>query len=292
MNYRNWLLQSLVVVLACSIHSTASANPATVGEWGPVVPWPLIAVSAANLPDGRIIAWSSNGINESPGDGPEYTHSTIYNPLNNTFSQANHDVHDMFCAGISMLEDGTVVTSGGNSGALETSIFDYKTNTWRRVSDMNYARWYGTNITTPDNEIFSTFAMRANEKTERYQPSDNQWVNLPGAPMKDTMEEQTLANAFVHPYNKGTSAQWLSFMHVAPNGQIFHSGPLETMHWFDPRGAGSVTKAGKRIGGNDQARNFGNAVMFDIGKVLIVGGSGYLAKSTLRRWSSTVPRRR
>ena len=32
----------------------------SVGSWGPVLPWPHVAVSAANLPDGRILTWSGS----------------------------------------------------------------------------------------------------------------------------------------------------------------------------------------------------------------------------------------
>ncbi len=32
---------------------------ASAGEWGEVISWPHIAISAANLPDGRILSWSS-----------------------------------------------------------------------------------------------------------------------------------------------------------------------------------------------------------------------------------------
>ncbi|MEA3086884.1 MAG: galactose oxidase, partial [Paraburkholderia sp.] len=43
------------------------------------------------------------------------------------------------------------------------------------------------------------------------------------------------------------------------------------MHWFDTAGNGSVTQAGNR--GNDSDAMNGNAVMYDIGKILAVGGA-------------------
>ena len=36
------------------------ADKATYGEWGPLLPWPFIPVTAANLPDGRIVTFASN----------------------------------------------------------------------------------------------------------------------------------------------------------------------------------------------------------------------------------------
>ena len=30
------------------------------GQWGPVIPWPFVPVSAANLPDGRVLTWAAS----------------------------------------------------------------------------------------------------------------------------------------------------------------------------------------------------------------------------------------
>ena len=37
------------------------------GSWGPVINWPHIPVSAANLADGRVLTWASNLPNDFPG---------------------------------------------------------------------------------------------------------------------------------------------------------------------------------------------------------------------------------
>ena len=41
-------------LLVCLLSGTRAGANATDGAWGPVIPWPHIAVSAANLPDGRV----------------------------------------------------------------------------------------------------------------------------------------------------------------------------------------------------------------------------------------------
>ena len=51
---------------------------------------------------------------------------------------------------------------------------------------------------------------------------------------------------------------------------MFHAGPSVTMHWFDTTGKGDWQEAGTRPG--DDAMN-GNAVMYDAGKILTVGGA-------------------
>lgn len=51
---------------------------------------------------------------------------------------------------------------------------------------------------------------------------------------------------------------------------MFHAGPSAQMHWFtNLGGAGSVTGAGNR---GPTAMN-GNAVMYEAGKILTVGGA-------------------
>jgi galactose oxidase len=51
---------------------------------------------------------------------------------------------------------------------------------------------------------------------------------------------------------------------------VFHAGPSTQMNWFTTAGAGGQIAAGSRPG--DHAMN-GNAVMFDSGKILTLGGS-------------------
>jgi galactose oxidase len=64
------------------------------------------------------------------------------------------------------------------------------------------------------------------------------------------------------------------WLFAASNGRVFHAGPSKAMHWFDTTGSGAVTAAGNR--GTDGDAMNGNAVMFDIGRILAVGGApGY-----------------
>jgi len=47
------------------------------GSWSNVKAWPHVAVSAANLPDGRVLTWSSSEIDGFPSGNPEFTHATV-----------------------------------------------------------------------------------------------------------------------------------------------------------------------------------------------------------------------
>ena len=238
------------------------------GQWSNVIGWPHIAVSAANLPDGRILTWASNETTAFPV-ADQFTHSAIFNPANNSFETTNNPSHDMFCAGISILEDGTILASGGNPQLRNTSVFRTNSLSWSAASLMNQQRWYGTNLTLPNSEVFSTFAKGANNSPEVYSPVSG-WTDVPGASMGDLLNEQNTANT--NAANDSTTAQWYAFMHVAPDGRVFHSGPTQTMHWFDTAGSGNVVNAGTRLNG-DRHRQFGSSVMYDVGKLLVTGGN-------------------
>src|SRR5260370_4548520 len=54
-------------------------------------------------------------------------------------------------------------------------------------------------------------------------------------------------------------------------GTVFQAGPSKQMNWITTTGSGTITGAGDR-GSSADAMN-GNAVMYDIGKILTVGGA-------------------
>ena len=54
-------------------------------------------------------------------------------------------------------------------------------------------------------------------------------------------------------------------------GKVFQAGPSAQMHWITTTGAGTITPAGARGSAGDEMN--GNAVLYDIGKILTVGGA-------------------
>ena len=67
--------------------------------------------------------------------------------------------------------------------------------------------------------------------------------------------------------------EWYPWLHVAPNGKLFLSGPTDNFYWIDPNGASTnnVAFAGARIA-NDRMRLWGNSIMYRPGLLLITGG--------------------
>src|SRR5206468_12551320 len=60
------------------------------------------------------------------------------------------------------------------------------------------------------------------------------------------------------------------FMHLAPNGKVFCAGPSQTTRYLDATGTGAWSLVGNN---NFDTRNWGSSVMYDEGKVLLMGGS-------------------
>ncbi len=108
--------------------ATQAQADATNGAWGPVIQWPHVPVSMANLPNGKILSWSGSERRTWPTT--EQTYSATFDPVNNQFEEIFHPSHNMFCAHQSMAEDGDVFVTGGRNqlNSPWTSVFDYETN--------------------------------------------------------------------------------------------------------------------------------------------------------------------
>jgi hypothetical protein len=132
--------------------ANAAVDPANVGQWSPVVNWPVVAVNQVLLKDGRVLMW------DGEGDGSGCIGSTsarVYDPATGLFTPVpipyfqNHE-DDIFCSAQTVLPDGRVLVVGGHDcdgpgfGIRMTNLFDPATLTWTRGPDMNFRRWYPT----------------------------------------------------------------------------------------------------------------------------------------------------
>ena len=229
------------------------------GTFSAVQPWPFIPVSAANLPDGRIVAWASNERTSFPS-GPEFTYTGIWDPQTDQFTEIPHPSHDMFCSHHVMLEDGKVFVSGGrNQGNSPwTSTFDYETEEWVQLPNMNRGRWYPTSVFMPDGRVVTSIGSGGGNTAEVWNGT-NDWSLLGGlnfdAPILD--------------FNNHGERNWWPLMHLAPDGSIFHSGPTPKMHMIDVSGSGSLTETNTH---SSWYPKHGTTVMYEEGKLLTAGG--------------------
>lgn len=233
-----------VVVSFDPLASAVSAG--TQGQWAAPIAWPAVAINAVLLPNGKVLTYGRN------------LHvPTLWSPSNpSAFTNLTRPA-DIFCSGQALMRDGRLLVTGGHSGRNNFGIkvaylFDYRTNGWTRVPDMRNGRWYPTATMLPNGQVLTISggdtAGALNLIPEVYQPGTNTWRTLTSA---------------------SRPVPYYPMMFVAPNGRVFYAGPEQATAYLNPAGKGSWT-AGPTS--TCCYRDYGAAVMYDAGKILIVGG--------------------
>ena len=238
--------------------ATAPLDRIRLGEWGAVIPWtPHIPVSAATLPDGRILTFASNQRTTFPS-GPEFTYAATWNPATGQFVEYNHPSHDMFCGALVMLPDGRVLVNGGRNTTVRSSIFDWRVNTWTRTPDMNDPRWYNTSVALPNGRVWTVSGSGGSGTAERWDNASG-WSRLTGINWNTVLAEPGYINI------------WHPLLLLAPDGRLIHFGPTDTMHWVTTDGGGSLSNTGTVVPGSHYPKE-GAWVMFNEGRILVAGG--------------------
>ena len=119
---------------------------------------------------------------------------------------------------------------------------------------MNNGRWYPTNTTLPNGDVLVVSGwvdtgVGVNVEPQVWQTATTSWRNLSAAHL-------------VLPF--------YPFMFVAPNGKVFCAGPARLSRYLNVSGTGAWSSVGNNKFGT---RNWGSAVMYDNGKVLLMGGT-------------------
>jgi Domain of unknown function (DUF1929)/Glyoxal oxidase N-terminus/Fibronectin type III domain/Galactose oxidase, central domain len=222
----------------------AQSDPSVKGSWSAVQTWPIVSVHASLLPTGKVVFYSYS-------DDPH-----LWDPSNGSIVAATKVGYNIFCSGLTLLADGRLFVGGGhisnNVGLNDASIYDGVTNTWSREPDMNAGRWYPTTTTLADGSVLVVSgdidtSVHANPLPQVW--TNGVWRDLNTAQLKVAL---------------------YPFMLLAPNGKVFNAGPQQTSRVLDTTGTGTWFTGPASTGGN---RSYGSAVMYEAGKVLIVGGN-------------------
>jgi hypothetical protein len=240
-----------------------AGNEGDVGQWGPLIDWPVVAIHDALLPNGKVVAWDTSNNNDLCNTTPlpwscsytkttdhTFTRATVYDPATGTQTAAWVQGHNIFCAGLAHLTDGRLFTAGGNAdpqsnGIVNTYTFNFANNAWTLGADMQYPRWYPTVTALTNGDMLITGGrpwlpeVRATDGSLR--TVSEAWMDLPLYPWMD----------------------------VAPDGRVFYSGPDDNLRKLDPSGGGVWQSFGGRDG---EYRDYGSHALYDIGKVLVAGG--------------------
>ena len=257
-------------VTATSATVTLSALPveAAVGKWDALVSWDIVPLHLSLLPTGKLLAWGKYEAGTTAMANPR-----LWNPAAGQPSTALPlPTPDMlFCSGHALMADGRLMVSGGHfrddRGLRATNIFDPITETWATgLPKMALGRWYPTVTTLADGRLV-TVAGRDSASNVVLVPEiweAGKWVRLPGASLR---------------------LPYYPYLFLGPSGKVFMAGERVQARWLDVdavttngRGKWSTTSALKHLWPYN--RDYGTAVMYETGKVLIVGGGGDLSRST------------
>jgi hypothetical protein len=140
-------------------------------------------------------------------------------------------------------------------GLPYATIYNPFQNTWTRVPNMNDARWYPTNTTLANGDVL---VISGNSDGKQY------FDDLPQVYQVSTNSWRSLTSAVLH-------LQLYPFMFLAPNGKVFAAGWNPETRYLTTSGTGSWSfVANSKFGW----RNYGSAVMYEPGKIVLIGGGG------------------
>ncbi|HWC29425.1 MAG TPA: galactose oxidase-like domain-containing protein, partial [Dehalococcoidia bacterium] len=164
---------------------------AQVGEWSPVVNWPVVSVHANLLHTGKVLVWDD----ENPGTVP-----FVWDPIANTLTETEEVPAPIICAGVIAMADGRLLVAGGHipgggeNGIEDIYIYDPVTNAWTRTGDLIDPRYYPSLVRLQDGEIgiFSGQILTDNwsPRIEIYDPQAGTTSEVPGINVIELREEE------------------------------------------------------------------------------------------------------
>jgi hypothetical protein len=275
---------------AVSVSVTAPAPPPTIskarmGEWSSLINFPnpagcsgcgFLPIHMNLLPNGKILMWQDDNPS-GPRGSAAYTVAYVWDVTGNVFTPVHNATTDIFCSGHAFLPDGTLLAAGGhqvsdNNGTATTNLFNYNTNTWTLSAHrMAQGRWYPTVTTLPNGEVLvvsgnKTSSTGVNAIPEVWQTLGGGWRQLTTASLSQPL----------YPW-----------MHVSSNGKVFDSGPSFVTRYLDTSGTGQWTFVANHV--YSGGRDYGSSVMYNTGKVLVVGGGAPTATAETIDLNSSAP---
>ncbi|WP_244487673.1 MULTISPECIES: galactose oxidase-like domain-containing protein [unclassified Aureimonas] len=266
------------------------ANAPEKGLWSSVKGWPLVALHSALMPSGAVMTYGTP-LAQGVQDGRTFD---LWDPNKGLDDPASHytfpnaQAIDSFCSAATLLTSGSMLISGGSSGAsglsaqASTLLDPGKATPTALTSALASRRWYASMISLPDGRALiaggaAPYATEAYNDVagslqrgdvsmtpEIYKPSGG-WTRLVGATSRDA-------------FGPDLNRWWYPRMWVAPSGNVFGLS-ADKMWTLNPTGNGTIATLGTFKGSYSATAkpNIGptsTAVMFDVGRILQVGGNG------------------
>jgi len=238
--------------------------------WSPVYNWPVVAVHATLLPDGRVLTFGSSATGQQGANAIYDIWDSTVAPDAGHMTLPNGSGTDIFCssnlllAPLSAQSPASVFIAGGdnwngtsttNTANPNSNIFDVSTGTLTRKADMLSPRWYSTSTTLLNGEVYIQGGKSGTANPE-IRGLDGSFRLLSGA--------NTSGLDANYPRN-----------YVAPDGRIFSYDSNGWMYYIDPTGLGAATVVGQLDASH--ASWTGSSAMFRPGRILHLSGSSSAA---------------
>ncbi len=210
-----------------------SASP--LGQWAapvyfcPTTPC-VVGANAVVLNTGNVLFYYYP---PSPGKGSQ---AMVLNPITGSLTSVALTVpEDIFCSGVTVLENGNVLVTGGvveaahsvamiqdNDGTYTTMLFNPSTSTWTQGNDMNYARWYPSSIEITDGSVLELSGSNetgawVQNVLESYDYTTGDWTALPSS--------ANMPKAVLQTYPR---------LSLLPTGNVLLSAPAGKSYQFNP----------------------------------------------------------
>jgi YVTN family beta-propeller protein len=231
------------------------------GAWSAVGSWPLIAVHAVLMPDGRVLTYGTDGTGRQTGFFTYDVWDSQVGLGGGHLTLPNGTGTDIFCGSQLLLPNvGRVFLAGGdnwtgtgttNTGNNNSNLFDYGANTLARGNNMNRARWYSTSTVLINGEVYVQGGTGGTDRPE-IRAADGTFRLLSGA--------DTGTLDFMYPRN-----------FVAPDGRVFGYDSAGRMFYVNTSGNGSIALAGQFA--SSYRGSDASAAMFAPGRILQFGGN-------------------
>jgi hypothetical protein len=237
-----------------------TADPVILGQWSALMPLPIVAIHSTLLPNGKVICWDRNVTADIiPRLIDTATLDIPPGNINVTSAAAPPGVPtplEIFCSAHTLLADGRLFVAGGHNGndgeGLDTAlIYDSFANNWAQLPNMGTGgRWYPAVTLLPNGDpiVFSG--------------------EMTGPGINKTVQSWQFGSASWKMVDPNHGMATFPYMHLVSGGKIFHTGPETGTEFLDP--ATGIWTAGptRKTGYCD----YGGSVMYDKGKILVVGG--------------------
>jgi Domain of unknown function (DUF1929) len=249
----------------------------SLGAWSGVLPLPVPPIHAALLPTGKMLFWAYDEDTRSATN--KRTQTFLWNPVtNDTPVRIDNPISKIFCSGHSLLPNGKLLTVGGvvrptplgqaQFGTKDTNQFDPATSTWTKTADLKVARYYPSSVPLANGDVLTVAGSDDIDGSDLN--TSEVWAATSSLPETDPSRTRLLSTAL---FSQG----WYPMAFQAPNGKVFNLGPQPEMGYLDTTGTGTWTSLGNRTDpanslGRGQ-RTFGTAVMYEPGKIVLIGGA-------------------